>query len=160
MQTQKWKLAFEVGFIKGDLLHYTQTCTVTKVDICISANKVSICASNPCDPKGQDLYCTKHTVSDTFFFLLLGLYDDYTQLWVWQRKKTQTKKATCCSYLLFTRVNQSEIKKCVLKKRGATMTSFEVPVYKKNNNDFELWMMEMWLLWLHRDGWWRCRGQI
>lgn len=150
MQTQKWKLAFEEGFIKGDLQHYTQTCTVTKVDICMSANKVSICASNPCDPKCQDLYCTKHTFSDPFFTL--------RSVW-WPHKgecdkgKKTKKLPPIPTFCLQGSTNQKKLvlkELCVLKKRGATMTSFEVELRGCTKSQYKRNIMIL------NCGWWKC----
>lgn len=116
----------------------------------MSANKVSICASNPCDPKCQDLYCTKHTFSDPFFTLRSVWWPHIGEC---DKGKKTKKLPPIPTFCLQGSTNQKKLvlkELCVLKKRGATMTSFEVELRGCTKSQYKRNIMIL------NCGWWKC----
>lgn len=75
-----------------------------------------------------------------------------THRWVWQRKKTK-KLPPIPTFCLQGSTNQKKLvlkELCVLKKRGATMTSFEVELRGCTKSQYKRNIMIL------NCGWWKC----
>lgn len=92
-----------------------QCCCCTIMDAYIkhnlsSNNEVSICTSNPCEPKTQPSYCFKTDVSSYCWLCMMSLR---VKLYVLQSSPAHSfwrehrSPSYCCSNLLFVRSSQS-----------------------------------------------------